>query len=259
MNIAWWNTFRRRSRLIWLILFVAIAVTVSTAMLSKREALVNEVIIEIKPLASGGELLTMEEVRKLLEAKFPSKDPERLSKVPLLILEEAIHAHPMVEEADVYVDARNRVRVRIEQPEPLIRIIDQRGAGYYLDANGERIPLSRHYSPRVIVATGSIPAYRDSILKQPTHILAQLVQLGEKIKEDSFMAALVEQVDVRNGELYLVPKMGKFRILIGNANDLEDKFSRLKSFYQNVLPSVGWSHYELVNLSFEKQIVCRKA
>lgn len=259
MNIAWWNTFRRRSRLIWLILFVAIAATVSTAMLSKREAIVHEVIIEIEPLSDGGELLTMEEVRKLLEAKFPSKDSERLSKVPLLALEEAIRSHPMVEQADVYVDARNRVRVRIEQPEPLIRIIDQRGAGYYLDAKGERIPLSRHYSPRVIVATGAIPAYRDSILKNPEHILAQLVHLGKMIEEDSFIAALVEQVDVRQGELYLVPKMGKFMILLGDANDLEDKFSRLKSFYHNVLPSVGWAHYEQINLSFDKQIVCRKA
>lgn len=256
--MTWWNTFRRRSRLIWLILFVAIAATVSTAMLSKREAIVHEVIIEIKPLADGGELLTMEEVRKLLEAKFPSKDPERLSKVPLLTLEEAIRAHPMVEQADVYVDARNRVRVRIEQPEPLIRIIDQRGAGYYLDTHGERIPLSRHYSPRVIVATGAIPAYRDSILKQPAHILAQLVELGQQIEADEFMTALVEQVDVRRGELYLIPKMGKFEILIGDASDLEDKFSRLKSFYRHVLPSTGWSQYELVNLSFDRQIVCRK-
>ncbi len=259
MNIAWWTTFRRRSRLIWLILFIAIAVTVSTAMLSKREAIVHEVIIEIKPLADGGELLTMEEVRKLLEAKFPSRDSEQLSKVPLVTLEEAIRAHPMVEQADVYVDARNRVRVRIEQPEPLIRIIDQRGAGYYLDANGDRIPLSRHYSPRIIVATGAIPAYRDSIMKHPEHILAQLVQLGEKITEDKFMNALIEQVDVRNGEMYLVPKMGKFEILLGDANDLESKFSRLKAFYRNVLPSAGWSQYKLVNLSFDKQIVCRKA
>lgn len=254
-----WKTFRRRSRLIWLILFTAIALTVSTAMLSKREAMVSEVLIDIDPLAQGGELLTKEEVRKLLDRKFPSKNQERLSKVPLQTLEEAVRAHPMVQEAEVYVDARNRVRVHIVQPEPLIRVIDQRGAGYYLDAQGERIPLSRHFSPRIPVATGAIPAYRDSILNHPDHILAQLVEMGQRIEEDEFMQALVEQIDVHAGEIYLVPKMGKFRILMGDAKDLDKKFSRLKSFYRHILPAVGWSYYELVNLSFDKQIVCRKA
>ncbi|MCF8236528.1 MAG: hypothetical protein K9I85_00080 [Saprospiraceae bacterium] len=259
MKKSRWNTFRRRSRLIWLIIFGAIAVTVSTAMFSKRDAVAKEVIIEIKPMKDGGSLLTMEEVRTLLEARFPSKDPERLSKIPLRVLEETINAHPMVQHADIYVDARNRVRVRIEQPEPLIRIIDDRGANYYLDAQGMRIPISRHFTPRIMVATGKIPSYRDSVLQQPNHILSQLVLLGQTVQDDPFMAALIEQVDVRNGDLYLIPKMGKFKILLGDVSDLESKFSRLKSFYRHILPTAGWSKYALVNLAFKNQIVCRKA
>ncbi len=259
MKKSRWNTFRRRSRLIWLIIFGAIAVTVSTAMFSKREAVAKEVIIEIKPMEDGGALITMGEVSQLLESKFPSKDPERLSKVPLRVLEEAINAHPMVKHADVYVDARNRVRVRIEQPEPLIRIIDHRGANYYLDAQGKRIPISKHYAPRIMVATGKIPSYRDSVLQEPKHILAQLVHIGQVVQEDPFMHALVEQVDVQNGDFYLIPKMGKFKILLGDATDLDKKFRRLKSFYREVLPKVGWSKYAMVNLAFKNQIVCRKA
>ena len=167
--------------------------------------------------------------------------------------------HPLVRQADVYVDARNRVRVRIEQPEPLIRIIDGHAASYYLDADGQRIPLSSSYSPRVMVATGQIPSYRDSILKQPDHLLAQLVQLSTQVEQDEFVKALIEQVHVKNGEMFLVPKMGRFEIQLGDASNLEAKFRRLKAFYQHVLPTAGWDKYVLVNLAYKDQIVCRKA
>ncbi|MEZ5029953.1 MAG: hypothetical protein R2787_01000 [Saprospiraceae bacterium] len=258
MNKSFLKKWKKRHRLIWLMIFMLIGSVLTTSMLSKREALAAEVMIEIKPLKNGGALITTEQVKTLLEAKFPTKDPDRISRVPLKQLEEAINAHPLVQHADVYVDARNRVRVRIEQPEPLIRVIDGHAASYYLDAEGRRIPLSTAYTPRVMVATGSIPPYRDSILNYPDHVLSQLVQLSAHVEQDEFVKALIEQVYVKNKEIYLVPKMGQFEILLGDASQLEAKFRRLKAFYQHVLPSAGWDKYELVNLAYKGQIVCRK-
>ena len=51
--------------------------------------------------------------------------------------------------------------------------------------------------------------------------------------------------------------IGNMEIIIGQMNNLEDKFSRLLAFYKNIAPSQGWNKYSTVNLKYKNQIVCK--
>lgn len=253
-----WKKLRQWSRLFYLIAFLALVGLFSTAMWSKKATSAEEIIIDIEPTVEGGYLLTANEVKKMLTDKIRKTGAQNLSRVPVSAMEDLIQKHPLVERADVYIDARNRIKVRIEQPEPVIRIIDRRGANYYISDKRKKIPLSRHFTPRVPVATGDIPMWEDSLALKPGNAISALYQLAELMQTDDFMGALVEQIDIKDGVISLVPKMGKFQIVLGDCRQLTSKVSRLKTFYKGILPTKGWDAYKLVDLRYKDQVVCRK-
>lgn len=257
MNI--WKTIRQWSRLFWFLGFLVMVGVMTSAMRSKRLAPVSEWHIAIEPTSDGGTFLKESEVIALLGGPFEEDGAKGMDDWPVAEMEARLRSHPQIERVDVFVDARQRVTVRIEQPEVLLRVIDRNGANYYLSTEGRKVPLSRHYTPRVPVVTGDIPLFQDSLVHVEGHVLQQLHELGVTISQDPFSLALAEQIHFSGGEFTLVPKMGRFRILLGDTRGLEEKLGFIRTFYQDILPASGWDTYRLVDLRFKGQIVCRKA
>jgi cell division protein FtsQ len=70
---------------------------------------------------------------------------------------------------------------------------------------------------------------------------------------------MFEQIYVGDDfEIELIPKVGNHKILIGNIENLDDKFSRLLLFYKQGLMRKGWENYSVINLKFKNQVVCTK-
>lgn len=254
-----WKTIRQWSRLFWFLGFLVMVGVMSSAMRSKRLAPASEWHIAIKPTPDGGMFIQESEVIALLGGPFDRDAAKGMDELPVAEMETRLRSHPQIERVDVFVDARQRVTVRIEQPEVLLRVIDRNGANYYISTSGRKVPLSRHYTPRVPVVTGDIPLFQDSLVREEGHVLKQLHELGLTLREDSFSQALVEQIHYSGGEFTLVPKMGRFRILLGDARGLDNKLDFIRTFYRDILPAAGWDTYSLVDLRFKGQIVCRKA
>jgi hypothetical protein len=79
------------------------------------------------------------------------------------------------------------------------------------------------------------------------------------LQENEFMASLIDQIYVESTDkIWLVPRLGPSRILIGNTNDLEDKADRIHKFYKKALPSTGWDTYSYIDTRFAGQIVAKK-
>jgi cell division protein FtsQ len=149
------------------------------------------------------------------------------------------------------------VFIEIVQKEPLLRVINNNGVSYYIDINGKKMPVSNNFTARVIVATGYIEntnnTDKDSVLQK------QLFDVISFIREDTFLLALCEQIDVDNkGEMEIIPKLSAHRFLIGDATELEGKFRRMKIFYNEVMKSDTVRNFTLVNLKFKNQIICAK-
>ena len=74
-----------------------------------------------------------------------------------------------------------------------------------------------------------------------------------------FWKAQVAQIDINdNRELEVVPTVGNHTVLMGKAEDFENKFNRLFSFYKQVWTKVGLEKYETIDVRFNGQVVAIK-
>ncbi|MDX1667094.1 MAG: cell division protein FtsQ/DivIB, partial [Saprospiraceae bacterium] len=158
-----------------------------------------------------------------------------------------------------YLDARNNIYISLVLRRPVLRVLDNNGLNYYLDEEGYKLPLSRHFTARVLVATGHLPPHVTDYLEQEQNLLREVFLLGQQLIEDDFLRSLIEQIYVTNrGELNLVPKVGDQKILLGHYDDIDNKLENLKIFYREALPYEGWQKYGKIDLRFRGQIICAR-
>ena len=154
----------------------------------------------------------------------------------------------VIKSAQVYYSLDGYFHVEITQRKPVLRVMS--GEGYYVGEDGKVMPLSGKYTSRVVVATGNISR---------NFACNGLYPFVMGLKNDGFWDALIEQIVVANGnEVILIPKVGNFRIVVGELENVEKKMENLRLFLQEGIALKGWNVYKEINLKFENQIVCIK-
>jgi cell division protein FtsQ len=89
-------------------------------------------------------------------------------------------------------------------------------------------------------------------------ILKDIYYLVNHVSGDDFWSAQIDQIYVDgNNEIDLIPRVGNHKIRLGTVENLEGKLRNLETFYDDVLPVVGWNKYSLINLEYKDQIVCK--
>jgi cell division protein FtsQ len=77
------------------------------------------------------------------------------------------------------------------------------------------------------------------------------------VYENAFIDAITEQIFVENGDLIIIPKINNQKIVIGDTNNIPEKFEKLTDFYVDGLNHVGWNKYQIIDLKYKNQIVCK--
>ncbi len=240
--------------------FFLVAALVISAVNEKKASAANEVLIDIEQLEVGRSMINSEDVLLVLENAFGYN----LTAVPIGGLdveriERVLRADAFVKDATVYIDAQNKIHIELTQRQPILRIIDKNGLTYYLDQDGGKVPTSRHYTPRVLVATGNIPPYDRDYLEKKKHVIKDLYELTQRILKDKFLEPMIEQIYLtQDGDFQLIPKIGDQKIILGKMDRLEEKILYLKNFYKEALPYKGWQKYKTINLTFKGQVVAKK-
>ena len=171
-------------------------------------------------------------------------------------LENGLNNQAWIDSANVYVDASQQVHIVYKQRQPYVRIVeaDNVEGGYYLDAQGDRIQLSDKFLVRVPVATMPLLLQNN----REKQVRQDLVDISRAIMHDSFWTAACSQLDVKpNGEIQMVPAMGKQLIRLGNATNITNKLDRLTAFYRQGYNTVPWNLYNEIDARFEGQIIGR--
>ena len=229
--------------------------------ISKRNSsFTKEVNILINEIEGSENLITKLDVETFIERKF-GRDLIGIPIGELYVdrVEKALEENEFIKNADVFVNARNIVNIIVTQNKPVLRLIDNKGASYYLDEWGNKIPVSSHYTARLMVATGNIPAFNPGFLEHKEHIIKDLHMLSAKIREDAFLTSLIEQIYVTKQSGYvLIPKVGNQKIVLGFYENVDDKLFRLKTFYKEGMPYEGWTKYKRIDLRYKGQVVCKK-
>lgn len=193
------------------------------------------------------------------EAKAPLEG-RTLHHIRLDSLEKGLKANAFIKGAEVFSGLNGMLKIKIEQRNPVLRVINQSGKSFYIDQAGRKMPVSEQYAARVITATGHISESPVPVDSFPGETVSDLYKLCKFIREDDFLTSLTGSIQVDEyREFTITPRMGNNSIHVGDANDLEDKFQKLRVFYERVFPREGWYKYESINLKFDQQIIAKKA
>ena len=167
--------------------------------------------------------------------------------INLADLESKLESLAAVKNAEVSFDLKGELRLDIDSRIPVVRIMQSGQSSYYLDNEFEKIPANGTEAARVPVASGN---FSPSMIKK-------VYTLSTHVQENAFMNALTEQIFVtNNGDLAIIPKIRKQRIIVGDTADLEEKFTKLVDFYNNGLSNIGWDKYQNINIKYKNQVVC---
>jgi len=223
-----------------IILVVATAaILIISAVEKKEDDNVSNVFVNIEPLENGKTLIDSVDVMTTIERSFGFKlESQKIGLVNIERVERVMEDEPFVKDAEVFMDTKNRVHISISQREPILRIIDKDSNNFYLDTEGQKMPLSKHYTARVLVATGEITPHEPNyMIASKGHILKDLYYLTQYIRANDFWNSMVEQVHVKKSEFIL------------------NKFRRLRKFYEEGMSRVGWRKYNTIDVRFDGQVV----
>jgi cell division protein FtsQ len=249
----------RYDRVSFVVFLFIVLVMLMAAVSRKKNSLADGTEVTVKPLPNGEKLIRESDVRQLILSAFGSLEGLTLKGLDLDRMEKVLEADPFIADADVYVDQRNRLHLVVRQREPLVRVMDNQGGNYYLDANAARMPASKHFTTRTLVATGNIAPYATDFQEKQRNSLKDVYTIARRIALDPKWSAFFQQIHLNNaGEIILVPLIGDQIVILGSAKNLEDKLSRLETFYTEGMPHVGWNTYHSINLKYSGQVVCKR-
>lgn len=173
-------------------------------------------------------------------------------------MEAGLKKNIWVKGAELFFDNNEVLRVKVQEREPIARIFTAGGNTFYIDQELTMLPLSEKFSARLPVFT-NFPSDTKVLSKPDSILLNDIKEVSLAIQKDSFCMALIDQVDITaRREFEMIPKIGNQLIIFGNGSDVEEKFSKLKLFYKEVMAKAGWSNYSVINVQYRNQVVAKK-
>ncbi len=245
------------SKILWLLVFL-LGVGMAESRVGTQQC--DNLLVNVD-YDSGVSFINQSDVENLLTVN--GREPLHGSKqknIQLAALEKRIRTNKLVKDCQVYHDLAGNLVVDIEQQKPVARWINSsqngewnRAGGFYINDEGDFIPLSGRYSARVLVVAGSFFRNRpDMHSEQGENVLSMI----KYVQEDPFWQAQVVQMEVsQEGEIDFLTALGNQRIEFGKAENIEAKLAKLRIFYQKVMTS-DWSRYTRISLKYHDQIVC---
>lgn len=221
----------------------------------------KQVCTSIQIVIEGKEtFIDQQDIMKMIVQEYGKVEGRALNEIPIQRMEKSLASLPYVSKAEVHVDMDGTMKVNVQQRGISLRVINQKGADFYVDKEGKKIPTTLKYVPHVIVATGHIKESYDQPL-QPVEsdIVKDLVGIVKHVEGNALWENQIVQlyVDERQ-DIQIVPRVGDQEIVIGDAEDLEDKLGRIEVFYKSILPKVGNEAYSKVNVKYKGQIICER-
>ncbi|MBL7950606.1 MAG: hypothetical protein JNM62_02700 [Flavobacteriales bacterium] len=192
----------------------------------------------------------------------------RTGDVDITNIEDRLRSIPCVAKAEVYHTMDGALHARVKQRIPIVRVFNLDGSSYYIDQEGWTMPTSTNYTARVLVVTGQLnePGAKNGVYSvfatdsiENAFRSDDIHRLATFITADPFWNALIDQVVVTaDGEFELIPRVGAQRVLLGDGSALQQRFEKLKVFYDKGIPKADWRRYSRIDLRFADQVVCTK-
>ena len=237
--LKWYNI-----RLILMFALVIFLYSFTSNRNSHRKLKKSEVIF----VGENNNFVKQESVNKLLienssDVKSIAKDELNLNK-----LENSINAHPMIQKSEVFVSVDGVLKAVVQQKTPVARVVDEQGS-FYIDYEGNTMPLSDNYTARVPLLSG------ENNLKNKK----KLSEILKMIYDDEFLKKNIIGIQVLSDESLLMSNRNfDYQIDFGRMLNEEQKFKNYKAFFQKAVLDSTLYKYKKISLRFTHQVVCTK-
>ncbi|MES2003105.1 MAG: hypothetical protein V4450_01190 [Bacteroidota bacterium] len=238
---------------LWVLAGIGTFVLLGAAMQKKNHKICMDVKIEITGVERHM-FIDEKDVMEILTAAGPITGTE-ISMLNLRQMESVVEKNPWVRNAEMFLDNNQVLQVRIEERQPVARVFTLGGNSFYLDSATLRLPLSEKLSARVPVFTG-FPSDKRALAKPDSALLRNIVAIGQYILADSFWMAQTAQIDITTQHGFeMVPVIGDHTVVLGNADEVDQKLKRLYTFYKKAWLQNGMNTYEKLDVQYDNQVV----
>lgn len=250
-------------RINWEAVFVVFAWTVS---LSGMLLLMSFIEVEkaslfckdVKVIIPGNRnFVERSEVDQILLSNGGKLVGREIRNINIQKLEASLKANPFIRFAKVFSDMDGVINVQISQREPILRIINTANMDFYVDREGNKIPMSDNFTADVLIANGLIyEDYSGQVDTLKSKLAKDLFKTASFIAADTLWSNQIEQLYVnQKNEIEMVPRVGNQNIILGDGDSLKVKFNNLYMFYKKALPLVGWNTYKTINIKYTNQVI----
>jgi cell division protein FtsQ len=254
----------------WVVLLSGVVFLLVFSSFKQNETLCSGFEVHIN-YQGADHLITPWIVKNQINKRYGDPINKDLADINIENIELQILSIPYVLKADVFLTIEGALVARIIQRKPLMRVINRLGQEYYADSEGTLMPANPSFPARVIVVNGNITlpyspnanlanfiADKSDTLQSRLNIYRAFHVVQQAIS-DSFLLAQVSQLYFNSdNEIEMTPAFGNHLILFGDTSNTRGKFEKLKAFYIQAMPKVGWETYHTINLKYENQIICIK-
>jgi cell division protein FtsQ len=223
------------------------------------------IVIEISD-SSDYHFVTKRQILNLAYGNSSRIAGKPVKEVSISAIENRIKGLRELKKTEVYVSIDGIIHVFLEQRTPVMRVMPGDGGDFFVDEDGVVVRRRNLYNPRLHIVEGNVNissamlngvSVLDTSIKHS--ILKDIYPMVNYINDDNFWSAQIDQIYVDgNDEIDLIPRTGSQVIHLGSTDNYKGKLRNLETFYDKVLPVVGWDKYSVINLEFKDQIVCKR-
>lgn len=254
------------------LLAAAVAAYLTVALNHARRQLDNVVCSKLQVVIQDSTLnqfVRKDDIPAIFRASKKTYFGKRLCEISTHELEEALRERSLIKRADVYTSADGTLHVSILQRHPIVRVYTENEQSFYLDIDGYVVQPYSGYTSHVPIASGHITSpfprgFKGSMTdffcekKVSDSLYMQLYDFAKFIHQQPFWQAQVEQIYfTKNGKVELIPRVGAQIIRLGSLENFEYKLRKLFTLYEKGIGTKGWNAYDMIDLSYSNQVVCK--
>jgi cell division protein FtsQ len=236
-----------------------VVIVLISAVQKEQGVICKEVIVEIDQ-SLGYKMIDEREIFSSLwpetNGLFPAK--KSTTSFDLFKMEKQVEKNPWIHSANLFFDQQHRMHIVLKQKLALARVFNADGYSYYLDSSYSLLPVKSNDVISLPVFTNF---YFDPVKKsrEDSSVIARVISLSKFIAADSFWMAQIESVNINQDNTFeLITQVGDHRVILGVRDDWNHLFKKLNALYSTMMENESWDIYDLVDLQFKDQVVCKR-
>lgn len=187
-----------------------------------------------------------------------------LDSIDLYRIEETLNSNSAILKSEAYITGKGTLNITLIQRKPAVELVTK-DESFYSTADGYLLPLQPHFTQELLVIDGVVPIngvdWKNGRPEEQKDIewLESMLQVVNFINASDIWKGRIAKITCgSSGELTIIPKAGSERFLFGHPKDIEEKFEKIRIYYERITADKGKDRYITVDLRFRGQIVCKE-